>query len=94
MLILVATLIPDVLFKQLLIFIYNRLKIAGNEVSSFQVIIEMTGACGAMFLFGMRGFTSNNKAVPLPYILFIENNCFQKQLTNKYTKKIRNFQLK
>jgi len=39
----VATLIAEVLFKQLLILLYNRLNIAGNEVSSFQMMI------GALF---------------------------------------------
>jgi len=50
-------LIAEVIFKQLLIvLLYNGLNIAGNEASSFQTIIDVTGVRGAIF----DGFTSNN----------------------------------
>jgi len=60
----------EVIFKQLMIC--TGLNITGNEASSFQTIIDITGGRGAI-----DGFTSNSKAVPL-YCNFNHNH-------NKYT---------
>jgi len=49
------------------------LNIAGKEASSFQTIIDITGACCIIVFDALcvHGFTYNNKAVPLPCILII-----------------------
>jgi len=68
------------------ILLYNGLNLAGNKVSSFQTIIDITRAHRAVvFGYDMHGFTSNIKAVSLYCIIMISAS---KKLTNKHTKKL------
>jgi len=56
------------------------------------MIIDITGVYGAIVF---RGFTSNNKVVPLHAFNHNHNynNCFFKKLTNNYTRKLGIFNL-